>query len=138
MPTIVPFSPTNSSPPFQFQATFDGVTYIVQTLWNVSGQRWYVFIFDQSNNLIVTQPLIGSPPLPYNGVNLVGGYFTSTALYYYPALSVFSVTPPIPFNFNPVLTNLPGASVTPTPPPTPGLSDPFSDDFDSSFGSGAH
>lgn len=99
---IIPFTPTNSNPPFQFQAAFDGATYIVETRWNITGQRWYVYIFDQSNSLIVTQPLVGSPPPPQNGINLVGGYFTNLALYYYPPLSVFTIIPPIPFNSNPV------------------------------------
>lgn len=88
MPTIISFTPTNSSPPFQFQATFDGVTYIVQTLWNVTGQRWYVYIFDQSNVLIVTQPLIGSPP--GYAISLTAGYF-ATALVFRQATQVFEV-----------------------------------------------
>lgn len=90
MPSIVPFSPTNSSPPFQFQADLDGVTYNVQTRWNVSGQRWYVFIFDQSTNLVVTQPLIGSPP--GYAISLTAGYFT-TALVFRQATQVFEVGP---------------------------------------------
>lgn len=88
MPTIVPFTPTNSRPPFQFQATFDAVTYIVQTLWNVTGQRWYVFIYDQANNLIVTQPLIGSPA--GYAISLTAGYFT-TALLFRETTQVFEV-----------------------------------------------
>lgn len=88
---IIQFTPTNSNPPFQFQAEFDGVTHIVQTLWNITGQRWYVYVFDQANELVVTLPLIGSPPQPKVGINLVGGYFTETSLYYYPTLNIFSI-----------------------------------------------
>lgn len=88
MTTVVQFAPTVSNPPFQFQAALDGVTYIVQTRWNVTGQRWYVFIFDQTNTLIVTLPLIGSPT-GYD-ISLTAGYFT-TPLVYRSSIASFEV-----------------------------------------------
>lgn len=75
----MPFQPATSLPPFQFQATLDGAIYTVQTKWNVTGQRWYVYIYDQSANLIVTLPMIGSPT-NYD-ISLTDGYFTTTLVF---------------------------------------------------------
>ncbi len=89
--TTVAFTP-NTAQVFSFQATLDSALYTVSVTWNVSRQGWYVNVRDQSANLIVTNPLVGSPPPPQNGVDLVGGYFTST-VYYYPDSGIFVVAP---------------------------------------------
>lgn len=89
--TTTQFTP-NAAQVFSFQATLDGALYTVTVPWNVYRQSWYVSVRDQSANLVVTNPLVGSPPPPENGVDLIGGYFTST-MYYYPASGVFVVAP---------------------------------------------
>lgn len=84
MTQFIPFQPTQGVPPFQFQATLTplgGVpnAYNVIVTWLWAGARWYVNLFDQSNNWIVTQPLIGSPP-GYN-ISMTAGYFTTPLVY---------------------------------------------------------
>lgn len=60
MTTIYPFEPSPQAP-FQFQPTLDGQQYSVVVPWNVTGQRYYLNVFDLAGNRIVTIPLIGSP-----------------------------------------------------------------------------
>lgn len=92
MTTTTAFSPTATTV-FTFQATFDGALYNVSVPWNLSRQGWYVKVTDQSNQTVVYNPRVGSPDPPEAGVNLVGGYFTASALYYYPSSQTFAVTP---------------------------------------------
>lgn len=61
MTTYVQFTPSSSSPPFQFTATMSGVDYTITTTWNVYGERWYLNIYDANGNRLKTCPLIGSP-----------------------------------------------------------------------------
>lgn len=58
--TSYAFTPSASTL-FQFQPTFDGATYNAIITWNLFRQDWYVNVFDLSNNLIVSLPVIGSP-----------------------------------------------------------------------------
>jgi hypothetical protein len=59
--TYVDFSPsTTATPPFQFQATLDGIQYNVATLWNIFGNRWYISVTDLSGALILMCPVVGS------------------------------------------------------------------------------
>lgn len=78
MTTFIDFTPSVSAP-FQFQPTLDGDVYNCIITWNVFGQRYYINIYDLSQNLIVCLPLIGSPT-DYD-VSLTAGYFTSTLVY---------------------------------------------------------
>ncbi len=89
MPTTTAFTPTSQST-FQFQATLDGAAYNVEITWNVTGQRWYVNVYGAADVLILSLPLIGSPPgYP---ISLTGGYFKST-LVFYQSTQTFVVTP---------------------------------------------
>ncbi len=95
--TTTAFAPTTRSV-FGFQATLDGGLYNVAVTWNVSRggdgvSGWFFNVYDQSNNLIVASPLVGSPLPPQRGVNLVAGYFTTSAMYFYPASQTFVVAP---------------------------------------------
>lgn len=62
MTTIIPFNPVLSlnQAPFTFQATLDGQLYACVVTWSPYGQRWYVEIRDQTGDLIVRLPLVGS------------------------------------------------------------------------------
>ena len=61
MTTVVNFSPSaTAAPPFQFQATLDGVQYNITTTWNVFGQRWYVNLYTLSGTRLMTRPMVGS------------------------------------------------------------------------------
>jgi len=72
--TYVAFNPSNSSN-FQFQATLDGNNYIVIVTWNLFGERYYINIYDTSQNLILATAMVGSPNF-YN-ISLTAGIFTT-------------------------------------------------------------
>src|ERR1035437_4810038 len=87
MTTVTQFAPVAGGP-FQFQATLagptsnvvsTGSTFNVVVFWNVTGQRWYSNIVDQNGVLIVSRPLIASPPgYP---ISLTAGSFASTLVF---------------------------------------------------------
>lgn len=60
MTSFVAFQPT-AIEPFQFNATLDKQTYSVLITWNLSGQRYYINIHDQDQNLIISRPMTESP-----------------------------------------------------------------------------
>jgi hypothetical protein len=81
MSTLIPFSPNNNaSPPFSTSVTMDGTSYTLSAIWNISGQRWYASLTDQSGNNTWTGALIGSP-LNYDILLAPGVFSTSTLLY---------------------------------------------------------
>jgi hypothetical protein len=61
MTTIVPFVPSTLRP-FNFNALFDGQPYNVFITWNVSAQRYYVDVYGDGGQWIITVPLFASPP----------------------------------------------------------------------------
>lgn len=87
--TYINFSPSVLAP-FQFQATLDGNNYAVVITWSLFGQRYYINVFDLSNNLVVSQAMVGSPN--NYPINLVNGYFKSV-LAFYPQQNQFVITP---------------------------------------------
>jgi hypothetical protein len=74
----IPFTPASNSN-FKFQCTLDGNQYIAIVNWNLAGERYYVNLYDTSQNLIFCLPLIGSPNF-YN-ISLSNGYFTDMLVY---------------------------------------------------------
>jgi hypothetical protein len=95
--TLIPFAPTTVAVP-TFQATLDSALYSCTATWNIyrAGSfslGWYLNIFGQNNTLVLTVPLVGSPPPPAPGVNLVGGFFTTSTMYYYPVTKTIVVAP---------------------------------------------
>jgi hypothetical protein len=69
----------------------DGVIYIAVCTYNVFSQRYYISIYDTSRNLILYQPVIGSP-VDAN-INLVFGYFKTSTLIYRAITGNFEVSP---------------------------------------------
>lgn len=61
MTTIIPFLPSNLFVP-KFPVVLDGQNYTVTVTWNVSAQRYYVNVYDNVGNWIVTVPMTQSPP----------------------------------------------------------------------------
>ncbi len=57
---FVDFQP-RATEPFLFKATLDGVLYDVLVTFNLFGQRYFLNIHDQDGNLIVCEPVVGSP-----------------------------------------------------------------------------
>ena len=90
MTTTYAFTPPATGN-FQFNTTLDGLPYVVVVTWNAYGQRYYVNVYDTARNLILSRPLIASPP-EYNINLLIGYFFTSTMTYGY-TTNNFVVTP---------------------------------------------
>jgi hypothetical protein len=90
--TTIAFTPNNSTaPPFQALVTLDGQTYTMSTRWSVYRTDWMVSLTDQSNNLIMNMPLIGSPP--NFDIPLFPGLLRTSTILYRVASSSFEVTP---------------------------------------------
>ena len=90
--TTIPFLPNSTvAPPFQAVVTLDGNGYSLVAMWNLYRGDWYVSLTDQSGNVVVNQPLIGSPPGVV--IPLFPGNFTTSTIAYYPGTGNFVVTP---------------------------------------------
>ncbi|STB57739.1 Uncharacterised protein [Citrobacter freundii] len=63
-----------------FTPVLDGTVYNCQLKWNITAQRWYLFITDSSDNIILNTALIGSPET--GGINLISGAFSYTSMYW--------------------------------------------------------
>lgn len=62
MSTFVDFAPTGTEP-FQFQPILNGTQYTALITWNIFGERYYLNLYDLSNNLIVCEALTESGPM---------------------------------------------------------------------------
>ncbi len=80
-----------SGAPFSWQQTLDGNLYTISVPWNLYGQRYYVLVQDQSGNVVVNLPRIGSP-LTYD-INLLAGYFVTSTLVWRENNDQFEVGP---------------------------------------------
>ena len=102
--TVIPFAPINTaSPAFQATVTLDGQAYnlIAGTAnpeanalsggWNLYRGDWYIALTDQSGNIVINQPLIGSPS--NYPIYLFPGIFQTSTIYYQVSTSQFVVNP---------------------------------------------
>lgn len=90
MTTYTQFSPAPDQP-FQFSAELDGATYNVIVTQNLFGQRWYVNVYDNTGNLIISFPLIASPNT-YD-ISLIATLGFSSTLIYRDSTNNFEVSP---------------------------------------------
>ena len=90
MTTFIKFDPVPSAN-FQFNCTLDTQPYTVIVTWNTYSPRYFINIYNTAGNLIVTNPLTGSPD-NYD-INLVFGYFTTSKLVYRVSSNNFEITP---------------------------------------------
>ena len=90
MTTLIAFNPVPSAN-FQFNCTLDTQPYTVIVTWNTYSPRYYINIYNTAGNLIVTNPLTGSPD-NYD-INLVFGYFTTSTLVYRVSSNNFEILP---------------------------------------------
>lgn len=90
--TTIPFqpSPTNA-PPFTALVTLDSVAYTLTAMWNFYRSDWYITLTDDSGNIVVNQPLIGSPP--DSDIYLAPGYFSQSTLLYRVSTGNFEQNP---------------------------------------------
>lgn len=90
--TTIPFVPsTKAIPPFSTMVTLDGQSYLLSTVWNLAGQRWYINLTDSNGNIVLNRPLTGSPMTA--SLNLVFGLFTTSTLVYRTDTGNFEVNP---------------------------------------------
>jgi hypothetical protein len=90
--TTIPFLPNNaSSPPFQATVTLDGISYSLIAMWNLYRPGWYISLADQNGNLVLNQPLIGSPP--GRDIPLAPGLFTTSTFLYRVSTGNFEIGP---------------------------------------------
>ncbi|HHX5192643.1 TPA: phage baseplate plug family protein [Yersinia enterocolitica] len=68
----------NERESLSFTPLLDGVIYNCQIKWNISAQRWYLNITDNSGNQILTTAMIESTT--GMGINLISGIFSSTSM----------------------------------------------------------
>lgn len=61
MSTFVDFTPSTQAA-FTFQATLANQDYTIVVTWNLAGQRYYLNVYDLSQNLICSEPLIPTGP----------------------------------------------------------------------------
>lgn len=87
MTALIPFTVA----PSQFITQLDNQPCIVQTRWNVSAQRNYINVYDATNTLVLSIPLIASPD-SYD-INLLKGYFTTSTLVFRASTQQFEVGP---------------------------------------------
>jgi hypothetical protein len=90
MTTLTFFNPQPNQN-FTFQPTLDGITYVAVCTYNIYSQRYYITIYDTSRNVILYQPIIGSPP--DFDINLIFGYFKTSTLIYRAITGNFEVSP---------------------------------------------
>jgi len=58
---IIPFVPSTVRP-FSFSPTLDGIVCNVIVTWNVSSQRYFINVYDNTGRWVVTTGLVSSPP----------------------------------------------------------------------------
>ncbi|WP_338735449.1 hypothetical protein V8954_04035 [Klebsiella michiganensis] len=61
-----------------FTSALDGTVYNCQIRWNISAQRWYILITDNSGNTVLNTPAVGSTN--ESGINLIAGVFSRTTM----------------------------------------------------------
>lgn len=88
--TTVAFTPDVQSA-FSFSATLDGNLCTVAARWNAYAQRWYITISTVAGDVVVTTPLIGSPP--ESPINLLAGTFTTSTMAFDGQAQTFAITP---------------------------------------------
>jgi len=90
--TTIPFVPNpTTAPPFSTTVTLDGASYTLSTTWNVYRGDWYMGLTDQSGNLLIFQPLIGSPDSA--NIYLAPGLFKTSTLLYRVSTGNFEIGP---------------------------------------------
>jgi hypothetical protein len=90
--TLIAFTPSQTTaPPFSATVTLDGNAYTLATMWNLYRGGWYVSLIDQSGNLVLNQPLVGSPPNA--NIYLAPGLFQTSTLLYRVNTNSFEIGP---------------------------------------------
>lgn len=77
--------------PIQFYTTLDGERHTAYIRWNFAGERWFIWLYDSTNDLIMCNPVIESTREQPN--NLLAGYFFNNTMIYNEFTNSFEITP---------------------------------------------
>ena len=77
MTEYYPFS-GNEQKSMAFSPILDGEVCNAQLKWNISAQRWYLVITDNSDTVLLNTAVVGSAS--GEGINLISGAFSQTTL----------------------------------------------------------
>jgi hypothetical protein len=83
------FNPASTAQ-FSFNCLLDGQNYTINIPFNAYRQDYYFNIYDVTNNLVLSKPLIGSPL--NSDINLLKEYFVSTMVFRQPT-QTFEINP---------------------------------------------
>lgn len=78
--------PNRFPTPLTYNVNLDGMVYILYVYYLTFGQRLYFKISDNSGKLIVNLPLVSTK-------NMLGGYFTTSTMHYYPEDQSIEILP---------------------------------------------
>lgn len=88
--TVIPFNPSPAAN-FEFQATLDGNLYTVICTFNAYGQRYYFAIYDLTQTVVLSRPLIESPD--DFDINLIAIFFQTSTLVFRDSSQSVEITP---------------------------------------------
>lgn len=66
--------------PIQFNCVLDGERHTASIRWNFAGERWFIWLYDETGDLIMCNPVIESTRDFPNDL-LAGYYFVSSMIY---------------------------------------------------------
>lgn len=76
--------------PTQFNCVLDGDRHAAIIRWNFAGERWYIWLYDETGELILCNPVIVSTrELPNN---LLAGYFFNNSMIYNSFTNAFEIS----------------------------------------------
>ena len=75
--------------PIEFSLSLDGERHVAQVRWNYAGERWYLWLYTSTGDLILCNPVIESTrDMP---INLLAGYFFTSSMIYNTFVNAFEV-----------------------------------------------
>lgn len=78
------FSPSaTASPPYTFSFEANSSIWLGECRWNLSGQRWYLHLYSDTQELLLVTPMVSSPTSAPR--DLLQGLIPDTVLYFFGA-----------------------------------------------------
>ena len=76
--------------PLDFNCKLDGERHNAQIKWNFAGQRWYLWLYDETGEFVMCNPVIESTREMPN--NLLAGYFFNNSMIYNTFVNAFELS----------------------------------------------
>jgi len=76
--------------PIQFNCTLDGDRHTALIRWNFAGERWFIWLYDETGDLIMCNPVIESTQELPN--NLLSGYYFNNSMIFNTFVSAFEIS----------------------------------------------